>query len=264
MEFYVQTLMFGENDITDGRLDTAKVLRSNYKEWLKGLSPKQVVEQMSNSKDFVTVYHGTSTFYLPQVFEKGIESRLMGGRNSNWQGEYDGIELESFKELVYITNTMHYYYANMADKKVESNTFHFPCYFKLKVPASVLVPDEDAFHSRLAMSRFYQHHTSKGEIPFWFTGEESLENYYTSAVPYIIPHEFIEEITILGDKEFVEDYIVRPSSSYRKAINTWSNSGGDTDFDLKRLQKKEKSSKKNKTFNITDVDGINNFIKKLK
>ncbi|WCK57579.1 hypothetical protein PP175_26300 (plasmid) [Aneurinibacillus sp. Ricciae_BoGa-3] len=107
-------------------------------------------EKDNGQERLVTLYHGTSLYYLNDILLHGLVPRQVTGF-SNYEEAY-----HSNEHLVYLTNKWHYFYAYKTYERLnEENVeqMNFPCYVECKVPASNLTIDEDFFHSKYVHNR---------------------------------------------------------------------------------------------------------------
>lgn len=249
MEFILSNLYVTEADRTeDGQWDVITILKRDYKSWVKRMIQNhKIVDLFATvpSKDMVRVYHGTSTSHLHDILTYGLQPRSVTNR-SNWNITHNGENLASIDDVVYVTTKWHYYYANVVARQ---NKEAFPCYIAFDIPKSALIPDEDAFHSKLSSERFWTYFYSKGRQPFHLSGEESLLFYHTASIPLGIPLSCIKEVTVLGDHDFLTD-ILSPSSTYSQCLEEWSQGRLEREVKMSSLYKKMNRSSYNRTFPI--------------
>ena len=79
------------------------------------------------------LYHGTSSRYLPEILEYGLQPREYTDVAGNWEGN-----IQSKPDLVYLTDAYALYYALAATKEHEKLVV-----IQVDVPEEELLPDED-------------------------------------------------------------------------------------------------------------------------
>lgn len=122
-------------------------LKPFYQETIN-LAFQQLSEKEIDENDTISLFHGTSTYYLNEIIKKGLLPRKDTG-NNNWESN------PSFMGLTYLTNKWQYMYAYSAVKSLykKENITTYPCYVEFKVPKAMLAPDEDLINSKYMVDR---------------------------------------------------------------------------------------------------------------
>lgn len=190
------------------KLLTDSDLRASYKELVhKNLAIKDQIE--INENDSISLFHGTSSYFLNEILTSGLLTRKESGHN-NWD------ENPSFEGLTYLTKKWQYIhgYNAMMNLYEKENIISYPCYIQFEVPKALLVPDEDFIKSNYVLNKFKR---SKGKINLnW---EECLAQYGTVAYLGSIPRKYLVSFTIIGDFNYINKYIVNDKSDYMLDYN---------------------------------------------
>lgn len=217
------------------------------------------IKEVSNPKNRITLYHGTTTAYLVDILKNGIRPRCYTN-NSNYEHQH-----RSANNAVYLTDKWHYMYAvQVTDKYIKNkygdnglpwwtNRESFPVYIKLNIPKEHLAIDED-----IVFSKYFKDIVRQNK-DFTATWKESLKHYRTATFIGEIPVEYIEEITVLGDTGFIVKEICDDNSAYYKDYaNVMKGvSVGKRIKDISVIKKKEIKSPLNITIKPQDLIGIN-------
>jgi hypothetical protein len=232
----------------EGKFDVVKYLKDSHVKVLESMNERDLVSD-SNKKDTVTLYHGTTTAHLNNILKNGLLPRKETN-NDNWS------EISSSaSNVIYLTNKWHYFYAYQATQShliekgrkegIEPEPWFMtwetvPCYIECEVPKSLLVPDEDFFHSHY-ISRKIKSALKKERDYIEITWEESLAHYATVGVVGGIPVEYIKSFSILGEVELQKE-LMFDKSAYQKDMKKWASGKGKGDLKLLDLMKREDSS----------------------
>jgi hypothetical protein len=235
-------------------------IRLEYMELIKSIDTSSL---SVDSKDCVTLYHGTTTAYLNSIIRNGILPRNQTGIG-NWDEEVASVE-----NVTYLTNKWHYSYAIHAHirylQKEHGEDFgaltkertSFPCYVECKVPKDLLVVDEDYFLTSHFLQKLKSQLKKNPDMPYMelpnlFDPMECLSQYATVGVLGNIPPSMIVSFTVLGDENMYR-YITEPSSPYVKDWNKWSEGKGKGKLKLITMHEKEAESDLNGTWFIPQV-----------
>lgn len=194
------------------------------------------LELPSDPKDTITLFHGTSTYYLNEILEQGLLPRIQTG-NSNWKEE----KCESLSYATYLTNKWHYMYAFQTFMKLATQGVtngNFPCYLEYKVPKSKLMLDEDFFSSKYMKNRInkmkkkykYAH-----EIFLNIDWNECLSQYATVAYLGCIPSDYLVSFTVLGNLNLLKEKFISEDSQYFKEFMNWGQGKGKGKLTLQDL-----------------------------
>lgn len=226
----------------------------NYTDKFKAIHIKKVEERIESidfdkidKDDTVSLYHGTSSYYLNGILEKGILNRG-NVKNNNWE------HVPSVKNMAYLTNKWHYIYAfgcamNLFEKGIIKN--NYPAYIECKIPKELLEIDEDFFHSKYVYNKLKR--TIKKNENFELDWQESLSQFGTVGVLGNIPLEYIKSFTILGDIEHVKKVFTHENCQYQKDFQKWCTGKGKGKLRLKDLLVLEAQSDKNGTWWLKDI-----------
>jgi len=266
VEFVLSNIMITEKDqLPNGQFDVINILKREYKTWVKRQIRLKKEQNSSfiepTAKNMVRVYHGTNTAHVLDILSNGLQPRSITDI-SNWEVFHEGELLSSIDDVVYVTTKWHHYYADVVARKTEGS---FPCYIGFDVPKSALIPDEDAFHSKLSHERYFKYHLSQGGVPFHLSGEESLTHYFTAGIPLGIPARHIREVAILGDKRFMRE-LLSPSNHFIQLLENWSEGKLAQEVKLSPVYKKQKKSQLNKTFSVNgkNPDSLASSLQEIK
>lgn len=122
---------------------------------LKAVYMKQIDEKINNlnsiqvdENDTISLFHGTSTYYLNEILTFGLLTRKESKIN-NWENN------PSFDQLTYLTKKWQYVYAYnaMLNLYEKENIATYPCYIEFKVPKALLVPDEDFINTKYMIKK---------------------------------------------------------------------------------------------------------------
>ncbi|MDF2879644.1 MAG: hypothetical protein K0R54_201 [Clostridiaceae bacterium] len=204
----------------------------------------------NNDDSTITVYHGTSLYYLNDILLKGILPRDTTGI-----GNYSN-EIASNKNLVYLTNKWHYFYAynafnSLNKSEIDTGSLNIPCYVECKVPAKYCVIDEDFFHSNYIKQRL-KSAIKKGNTTLEINYSECHAMYGTIAYLGAVPREYIKSFTILANIELLHKNFIDNNSKYQKQLRNWANGKGKGDLKLIDLANLE-DDEYNVTFGTKDI-----------
>lgn len=263
----MHTYTFEQNDLisiedyhtADGKFEITHYFRDLHKKMLETLDPEEMKKE-SKEKGTVTLFHGTTTAHLNSILNNGLLPRAET-KNDNWNEIHSSAE-----NVIYLTNKWHYFYAYKAtsaymekrakDEGREADPWWvtwetIPCYIECEVPKSLLVPDEDFFHSRY-VSQKIQSAIKKNKGSIELSWEESLAHYATVGVVGGIPTKYIKSFSILGELELQKE-LMYDKSPYQKDLTKWGTGKGKGNVKLLDLMKREDSSLKNGTWLMNQI-----------
>ncbi len=201
------------------------------------------------NKEYVTLYHGTSVENLNGILLNGFLIREKSNI-SNFKED-----IESNKNLIYLTNKWHYFYAFNAylnsSKEDKMNYFDLPCYVEVKVPKYLLVEDEDFFFSLYVKNKLKKC-IKQNKRYLELSWEESLAQYGTVAVLGDIDRKYLVSFTILADMDILYTNFISENSQYQKELANWAKGKGKGKLKSMELVALE-DSPKNITYWMKDV-----------
>jgi hypothetical protein len=199
--------------------------------------------------DTVTLYHGTSSYYLNDILRTGILARSHT-KNNNWVDSRPSIE-----NMTYMTNKWHYTYAINSFIELQKqgiNDNNYPAYIECKVPKALLEIDEDFLYSNYMINKL-KSFNKNNESELNITWEECLAQYATVGVIGNIPREYIVSFTILGEDELFKDIFISSDSQYYKEFLKWMAGKGKGKLKLIDLLKMEAKSPYNGTWWVKNI-----------
>lgn len=236
-------------------------------EQLKKQHSKNVEEMIKNSTyDYdedkkITVFHGTTLKCLNSILLHGILPRDTTGR-SNFEKK-----IESNKNLVYLTNKWHYFYAykaflmslekNTVDERmgkgerIKVDDLNIPCYVECEVSSKECLMDEDFLHSNYVLQRIKSAIKNRKET-LEITYSECLAMYATMAHIGAVPRKDIKSFTILGNIKLLYRNFIDSKSEYQKQLIKWGKGKGKGNLKLEDLFELE-DDELNATFWIDDI-----------
>jgi len=206
-----------------------ETLKIRYMEYLKQ-NPEELV--IRENEEMVTLYHGTSSKYLPFILKEGLIPSEDTGTD-NWSHV-----MKSMPNFTYLTTKWHILYAVNStvnayeedygegwseSSDFEENVAEYPCYVKFEVPISHLIMDEDTFISEYLENKVYGQSKSPLEEPLenllpLFDAEQALKAYGTVAYRGKVLSEYIKGFGILANKQFMAMAIMESDPYYQDYI----------------------------------------------
>lgn len=230
-----------------------KKLKLDYIESIKSLDLPPVEE----GEETVTLYHGTSSIYLPNILKEGLKPRSATGID-NWSHL-----TPSIPNVVYLTNKWHYFYAVNAATDTYYQVYgdnwssidgfddiveYYPCYIKLEVPRSRLILDEDIFLSNYFEGVVDDCKQRNKEIIL--DPIDAIANYGTVGYLGAIPPEYIKGFGIIANKKIMAMCVFQ-GEQYAKDYEIWQTGKGLGVLSLKDLEKLEFSLPLNKYYDVS-------------
>lgn len=245
----------------DSSVNPLETLKQEYMVSVKNqFKDVDIAQVWKSSKEFVTLYHGTSSYFLNDILTNGILPRNLT-EHHNWE------KAPSNEDIIYLTNKWHYNYAyhtteTLLEKKYGEEWHKIseaqwwltlnpvPIYVECKVPKELLIADEDIFYSNFMRAKIKS--CVRQNKPLSLTWDESLSQYGTVGVFGGIIPSAIETFTVLADGRLRLE-LMDEDKTYFKEVKKWNKGYGKGKLKKEDLLKIEKKYERIGKFNVKQI-----------